>query len=77
MIFATVAVMSRELGTLRVIMPPIKRATIWIASPTDFSSVVLVVEKPRSLMIIVEKEFTTPFGIALDEVRLKIPFRRG
>jgi hypothetical protein len=27
-------------------MPPIRSAIIWTASPTDFSSVVLVVEKP-------------------------------
>lgn len=64
-IFATVAVRSLELGIFNVIIPPMSNATIWVASPTDFSSVVLVVEKPMSRMIIVEKEFTTPFGIAL------------
>lgn len=66
-IFATVAVRSLELGIFNVIIPPMSNATIWVASPTDFSSVVLVVEKPMSRMIIVEKEFTTPFGIALSE----------
>lgn len=39
------------------------RATIWIASPTLLSSVVLVVLKPRSLMMIVEKLLTTPIDI--------------
>jgi hypothetical protein len=37
MIFAAVAVSRREFGTLRVMAPPIIRAMIWIASPTDFS----------------------------------------
>lgn len=63
-VFAVVATSSRELGTLSVIEPPIQRATTWTALPTEFSSVVLVVEKPRSRMMIVEKELTTPFGTA-------------
>jgi hypothetical protein len=46
MIFAAVAVSRREFGTLRVIAPPIMRAMIWIASPTDLSWVVLVVLNP-------------------------------
>jgi len=46
-------------------VPPIKRAMIWIASPTDFICVVLVVLKPISRMMIVEKEVIAPFGIAL------------
>lgn len=37
MIFAAVAVSRREFGTLRVMDPPMMRAIIWIASPTDFS----------------------------------------
>jgi hypothetical protein len=45
--------------------PLINRATICTASPTDLSCVVIVVLKPMSRMIIVEKEFTTPFGMAL------------
>lgn len=45
--------------------PLMRRPIIWTASPTDLSSVVMVVEKPMSLMMIVEKEFTTPLGIAL------------
>lgn len=48
-----------------MIAPPMRRATICTASPTDLSWVVMVVSKPMSLMIIVEKEFTTPLGIAL------------
>jgi hypothetical protein len=64
-----------------VIAPPIMRAMIWTASPTDLSSVVRVVENPLthvsscnrlfgpgltiSRMMTVEKEFTTPFGMAL------------
>ena len=40
-------------------------ATICTASPTDLSSVVMVVLKPMSRMMIVEKELTTPLGIAL------------
>ncbi len=63
--FAAVAVNSREFGTFNVIVPPMIKATICTASPTDLSSVVLVVENPRSLIMIVEKELTTPFGIAL------------
>ncbi len=69
--------------------------TTFTASPTDFSSVVVVVSKPcrekagqlrggslllgngcvptRSLIMMVEKELTTPFGMALyagESVRL-------
>lgn len=46
MILAAVAVKSREFGTFSVIVPPMRRAIIWTASPTDFSSGVLVVENP-------------------------------
>jgi hypothetical protein len=35
--FATVAVASLELGTFNVIVPPMIRAMIWTASPTDLS----------------------------------------
>lgn len=44
--FAAVAVISREFGTFNVIAPPMNNATTWTASPTDLSSVVLVVENP-------------------------------
>lgn len=54
-----------QFGTLRMTDPPIISAIICTASPTDFSSVVLVVLKPISRMMIVENEFTTPLGIAL------------
>lgn len=64
-IFAAVAVSNRELGTLSVMIPPIRSEMTCTASPTDFNSVVLVVENPISRMITVEKELTTPFGIAL------------
>ena len=37
---------SVQLRTLSVIAPPMKRATIWTASPTDLSAVVFVVVKP-------------------------------
>lgn len=47
-------------------MPPMKRATICTASPTDLSSVVFVVLKPMSRMMMVENELTTPLGIALE-----------
>jgi hypothetical protein len=52
-----------------MIAPLINKATIWTASPTDLSCVVIVVLKPISRMIIVEKEFTTPLGIALENDR--------
>lgn len=42
------------------------RATICTASPTDLSSVVFVVLKPMSRMMMVENELTTPLGIALE-----------
>lgn len=44
--FAAVAVRSREFGTFNVMAPPMNKAITWTASPTDLSSVVLVVEKP-------------------------------
>ena len=43
---AAVAVSRREFGTFSVIVPPMRKAIIWTASPTDLSSVVFVVEKP-------------------------------
>lgn len=49
----------------RIIAPLISNATICTASPTDLSSVVKVVVKPISRIMIVEKELMTPFGIAL------------
>lgn len=63
-VFATVATARRELGTLSVIVPAMNKATTCTASPTDLSSVVFVVEKPMSLMITVENELRTPFGMA-------------
>lgn len=71
-VFATVATANRELGTFRVIVPAINNAITWTASPTDFSSVVFVVEKPMSLMITVEKEFRTPFGMAAANTAIHI-----
>lgn len=68
---AAVAVSKREFRTLRMMVPPIRRATIWIASPTDLSSVVLVVVKPRSRMMMVEKLLTTPFGMAAAKTETK------
>lgn len=53
-------------------VPPITRAMIWIASPTDFICVVLVVLKPISRIVIVEKEVIAPFGIALFIFHLNI-----
>lgn len=58
--------MDVQLGIFRMMVPPISKATIFTASPTDFSSVVFSVERsPKSFMMMVEKELTTPFGIAL------------
>lgn len=54
-----------QFRTFRTMTPLMMSATICVASPTDFNSVVLVVENPISSMIMVEKELTTPFGIAL------------
>jgi hypothetical protein len=51
-----------------MIAPLMIRAMICTASPTDLSWVVMVVLKPMSRMMIVEKEFTTPLGMALFEV---------
>ena len=48
-----------------MIDPPISSAAICTASPTDLSCVVLVVLNPMSRMMMVENEFTTPFGMAL------------
>lgn len=69
---ATVAVTRRELGTLRMIAPPMMRPMIWMASPTDFSWVVIVVLKPMSRIMMVEKELTTPLGIAAAKTEVKI-----
>jgi len=57
-----------QFGTLRMMAPLIRRPMTWVASPTDFSSVVLVVLKPISLIITVENELTTPLGIALSRM---------
>lgn len=75
-IFAAVAVSRREFGTFNVIIPPIIKATIKTASPTDLSSVVFVVVNPMSLMIIVENELMTPLGItaANTEIKSRIAF---
>lgn len=35
--FANVAVANLELGTFNVMVPPMSRAMIWTASPTDLS----------------------------------------
>ena len=64
---ATVAVKSLELGTLRVMMPPMSRAMTCTASPTDLSSIVFEVLKPRSEVMIVEKELRIPLGSAAAE----------
>lgn len=48
-----------------MIEPPMISEIICTASPTDLSWVVFVVENPMSRMMIVEKELTTPLGIAL------------
>lgn len=47
-ILAAVEVSSRELGTFKVIVPPITNDIITTASPTDFNSVVLVCVNPMS-----------------------------
>lgn len=54
-----------QFGTLRMMLPPMIRATTCTASPTDLSSVVLVVLKPMSRIMTVENELTTPLGMAL------------
>lgn len=56
---------SIQLGMFKMTVPPMSSAMICTASPTDLSCVVLVVLKPRSRMMIVENELTTPFGMAL------------
>lgn len=76
-VFATVAVISLDLGTFSVMVPPISSAMIWTASPTDLSSVVLVVEKPISRIMTVEKELTTPFGIALEITSVNATWNKG
>ena len=63
--FTIVTKVDVQLGTFKIIVPPMISATICTASPTDLSCVVLVVLKPMSRIIIVENELTTPFGIAL------------
>lgn len=57
-----------QLGTFRIKVPPMRSATICTASPTDLSWVVVVVSKPMSRIMTVEKELTTPLGIALEKV---------
>lgn len=52
-------------------VPPIRSATICTASPTDLSWVVSVVSNPISRMMTVEKELTTPLGMALEKVTSK------
>lgn len=47
-------------------VPPMSSATICTASPTDLSCVVVVVSNPMSRMMTVEKELTTPLGMALE-----------
>lgn len=44
--FAAVAVRSREFGMFNVMAPLMNNVMTWKASPTDLSSVVLVVENP-------------------------------
>lgn len=63
--FTMVTKVNVQLGTFKIIVPPMISATICTASPTDLSCVVLVVLKPMSRIIMVENELTTPFGIAL------------
>lgn len=55
-----------QLGTFRMKVPPMRSATICTASPTDLSCVVVVVSNPMSRMMTVEKELTTPLGMALE-----------
>lgn len=69
---ATVAVKRRELGTLRMIAPPMMRPIIWMASPTDFNWVVMVVLKPISRIMTVENELTTPLGMAAAKTEVNI-----
>ena len=76
-ILAAVEVSNLLLGTFNVIVPPMTRATITTASPTDLSSVVLVVENPISSMMIVENELTTPFGIAAAKTEMKSKIALG
>lgn len=68
---AAVEVSNLLFGIFSVIVPPITSAIMTTASPTDFSSVVLVFENPMSSIIIVEKELTTPFGIAAAKTEIK------
>ena len=70
-VFAAVEVRSLEFGTLRVMAPPIIRATTCTASPTLFISVVIVVLNPRSLMMTVLNEFSTPLGMAAANTEMK------
>jgi hypothetical protein len=77
MMLAAVAVSNLLLGIFSVIAPPMTSAMIWTASPTDLSSVVLVVENPISSMMIVENELTTPFGIAAAKTETKSKIALG
>lgn len=70
-ILAAVEVSNLEFGTFKVMVPPMINETTTTASPTDFNSVVFVVENPISSMIIVENELTTPFGIAAANTEMK------
>jgi hypothetical protein len=54
-----------QFGTFKITIPPIRREIICTASPTDLSLVVIVVSKPMSRIMMVEKELTTPLGMAL------------
>lgn len=66
-----------QLRTFRIMAPLTIKATICTASPMDLSSVVIVVLKPISRMMIVEKELTTPLGIALVAGRVSKGFKRS
>lgn len=70
-ILASVAVANRELGTFKVIAPPINSDIMTMASPTDFISVVFAVLNPMSWIMTVENEFTTPLGIAAANTDMK------
>jgi len=76
-ILATVEVSNLLLGIFRVIVPPMTSAMITTASPTDLSSVVLVFENPMSSIMMVEKELTTPFGIAAAKTEIKSKIALG
>lgn len=67
-----------QFRTFKVIAPPIMRATTCTASPTDLSSVVLVVENPynksQSVILYLMMTFNTMSSIIIVENELTTPF---